>query len=363
MFRFRRAGTCSRFRPGPGAGSRLPLKPGWKFYLKGVAMRAVRCVAYGEPKDLRIEEVADPVPGAGEVLIEVEAAGLGYVDALFVRGTYQVKLPLPFTPGSEVAGTISAVGEGISAELIGQRVMALSPLGALAEKIALPAAICTAVPEGMSAEAAAGFLISYCTALYGLENCGALKAGETVLVLGAAGGVGMAAIDVARAMGATVIAAASSPAKRKACEAHGADMTLDYSEPEWRKSLDALTARRGVNVVYDPVGGAYSETAFRCLAPGGRHLVVGFAAGEIPKIPLNLPLLKRASIVGVDWGGYIRANPAANGPLLKRLTEWFEAGRIHPEPSSSYPLDQAGAVLQRLLERGNIGKPVISFAA
>jgi NADPH2:quinone reductase len=326
-------------------------------------MRAVRCVNYGEPRDLRIEELPEPVPGPGEVLVAVEAAGLGYVDALFVRGTYQVKLPLPFIPGSEVAGTIEAVGEGLPGELLGTRVMALSPKGALAEKLVLPSAVCSSIPDEMSSEAAAGFLVSYCTALYGLETCGKLQPGETVLVLGAAGGVGMAAIDVAKAMGAKVIAAASTEEKRKAAKAHGADEVLDYSDPDWRKALDALTEKRGVNLVYDPVGGQYSETAFRCLAPGGRHLVVGFANGEIPKLPLNLALLKRSSLVGVDWGGEIRANPKANIPLMKTLTEWVVAGRIHPEPTASYPLDQAGEVLQNLLQRKSVGKPVIRVNA
>lgn len=326
-------------------------------------MRVVRCVNYGEPRELKIETADAPVPGSGEVLIAVEAAGLGYVDALFVRGTYQVKLPLPFIPGSEIAGRIEAVGEGLSGDLIGSRVMALSSRGALAEKVVLPAAMCAPVPDGMSLEAAAGFLVSYCTALYGLENCGALKPGETVLVLGAAGGVGMAAIDVAKAMGARVIAAASSEEKRAAAKAHGADMVLDYSEPDWRKALDALVEKRGVDVVYDPVGGAFSETAFRCLAPGGRHLVVGFANGEIPKLPLNLALLKRASLVGVDWGGEIRANPKANIPLMKKLAEWAAAGKIHPEPAATYPLEEAGNVLQRLLERKSVGKPVIRMDA
>lgn len=326
-------------------------------------MRAIRCVNYGEPSELRVENLEEPVPGPGQILLDVEAAGLGYVDALLVRGTYQVKMPLPFVPGSEVAGVIEAVGEGVSSDLIGSRVMALSPRGALAEKVAIPAAVCSTIPDEMSAEAAAGFIVSYCTALYGLENCGHLQPGETVLVLGAAGGVGMAAIDVAKAMGARVIAAASTAEKRDAAKAHGADMVLDYSDPDWRKALDALVKKRGVNLVYDPVGGAYSETAFRCLAPGGRHLVVGFANGEIPKLPLNLALLKRASLVGVDWGGEIRANPKANGPLLHKLCDWVAAGKIHPEPTASFPLEDAGDVLQRLLERKMIGKPVIRVAS
>jgi len=322
-------------------------------------MRAIRCVTYGEPSTLHVEALDEPVPGPGQVLLAIEAAGLGYVDALLVRGTYQVKMPLPFIPGSEVAGVIEAVGEGVSGDLIGERVMAMSMAGALAEKIVLPVAALTTLPDEMSAEAAAGFLISYCTALYGLETCGHLQPGETVLVLGAAGGVGMAAIDVAKAMGARVIAAASTAEKREAAKAHGADMVVDYTDPDWRKALDALLEKRGVNVVYDPVGGAYSETAFRCLAPGGRHLVVGFANGEIPKLPLNLALLKRASLVGVDWGGELRANPGFNGPLLEKLIGWAVAGKIHPEPTASFPLEEAPIVLQRLLTRAMIGKPII----
>ncbi|MFN4354805.1 NADPH:quinone oxidoreductase family protein [Parvibaculum sp.] len=326
-------------------------------------MKAIRCHAYGAPSSLTLEELPDLAPRAGEVVIETEAAGLGYVDALLIAGRYQVKTPLPFVPGSEVAGRVVALGEGVPEKMMGTRVMALSPRGALAEKLALPAMGCIPVPANMSAEAAAGFIVSYCTALYGFADCGHLREGETVLVLGAAGGVGMAAIDVAKAMGAKVIAAASTDEKRKAALAAGADFALDYSDPEWRKQLEPITGRRDVDLVYDPVGGDFSEAAFRSLAPGGRHLVVGFAAGDIPRIPLNLPLLKRASIVGVDWGGHIRANPASNIPLMQKLTEWVTAGKIHPEPAASFPLAEAPAVLQRLLDRESIGKPVIRFRA
>ena len=326
-------------------------------------MKAIRCHEYGAPSSLTLEELPDPAPRAGEVVIETEAAGLGYVDALLVAGRYQVKTPLPFVPGSEVSGRVVALGEGVRENMMGTRVMALSPRGALAEKLALPAMGCIPVPANMSAEAAAGFIVSYCTALYGFDNCGHLRDGETVLVLGAAGGVGMAAIDVAKAMGAKVIAAASTDEKRKAALAAGADFTLDYSDPEWRKLLEPLTGRRDVDLVYDPVGGDFSEAAFRSLAPGGRHLVVGFAAGDIPRIPLNLPLLKRASIVGVDWGGEIRANPGSNISLMQKLTEWAAAGKIHPEPAASFPLAEAPAVLQRLLDRESVGKPVIRFGA
>lgn len=326
-------------------------------------MRAFLVHDYGAPSALKLEETPDPSPEAGEVILDVEAAGLGYVDALLVAGRYQVKTPLPFIPGSEVAGRISAVGEGVSEGLIGQDVMGLSPRGALAEKLAVPAAVCLSRPAGLSAEAAAGFLVSYCTALYGFKDCGALQPGERVLVLGAAGGVGMAAIDLAKGMGAEVIAAASTQEKRQAAIARGADFAIDYTDHDWRKQLEPVTGRKDVDVVYDPVGGAHSETAFRCLAPGGRHLVVGFAAGEIPKLPLNLALLKRASLVGVDWGGHVRADPTANAPLLKELAVMISEGRISPSADQVFPFEEAPDVLQRLLDRTSLGKPVIRVSA
>ena len=325
-------------------------------------MRAIVCTAYGAPALLSLTTRPEPVPAPKEVLLETEAVGLGYVDALFVAGTYQVKLPLPFVPGSEIAGRVIAVGADVPTDLIGTRMMALAPHGALAERVTVPAAACTPVPAAMSAEAAAGFIVGYCTALFGLADCGHLNPGETVLVLGAAGGVGMAAIDVARAMGATVIAAASTPEKRAAAADRGADFVIDYADPDWRGQLEPLTGRRDVDVVYDPVGGDYSEVALRCLAPGGRHLVVGFAAGAIPRIPLNLALLKRCAIVGVDWGGHIRAHPGANVPLLRKLVEWVEAGRIDPQPTAIAAFEAAPQVLQALLERRSVGKPVVSFA-
>lgn len=324
-------------------------------------MRAIVCNAYGDPRDLVLTDVPAPSASAGEVIIQVEAAGLGYVDALHVRGGYQVKKPLPFIPGSEVAGLIIAIGSDVSPELMGQRVTALSPNGGLAEKIAVPATSCMQLPDGFSSDAAASALLNYCTGLYGLETCGQLRAGETVLVLGASGGVGLAAIDIAKGLGATVAAAASSDDKLASCRARGADLTVNYSQPDWRKTLETELAGRPLTVIYDPVGGAWSETAFRCLSPGGRHLVVGFAGGEIPRIPLNLPLLKRSSIVGVDWGGYVRNNPADAAPVMQRLADLVSSGKITPRPTATYPLDEAPWVLEQLMTRGNVGKPVIVF--
>jgi NADPH2:quinone reductase len=324
-------------------------------------MQAIHCIAYGEPKDLVLAEIPAPVAAAGEVVVAIEAVGLGFVDGLYVRGGYQVKKPLPFIPGSEIAGTVIALGEGAPAALLGRRVMALADRGGLAEEVAIAATRCVPLPDFFGSAAAASSFVNYSTGIYGFENCGALQPGETVLVLGASGGVGMAAIDIAKGLGATVVAAASSADKLAACLARGADFTVDYSTAEWRKALDRTLDGRPVNVVYDPVGSIWSETAFRCLAPGGRHLVVGFAGGEIPRIPLNLPLLKRASIVGVDWGGYVRAEPAAAPPIYQRIIDLVGLGKIQPRPSATFPLKQAPAVLTRILARENIGKPVIVF--
>lgn len=325
-------------------------------------MRAIVCNAYGDPRDLVLTELPAPSAGPGQVIIEVEAAGLGYVDALHVRGGYQVKKPLPFIPGSEIAGRIIAVGDGVSSQRIGQRVVAQSPNGGLAEQIAVPASSCMQLPDSFTSEAAASALLNYCTGLYGLEDCGQLRAGETVLVLGASGGVGLAAIDIAKGLGATVAAAASSDDKLASCHARGADLVVNYSQPDWRKALEAELAGRPLTVIYDPVGGVWSETAFRCLSPGGRHLVVGFAGGEIPRIPLNLPLLKRSSIVGVDWGGCIRNNPADAIPVMQRLVDLVASGKITPRPTATYALAEAPMVLEQLMTRGNVGKPVITFA-
>ena len=325
-------------------------------------MRAVQCHEYGDPSKLTIENIADPSPGTGEVIVAVEAVGLGYVDALRVRGGYQVKDRLPFIPGNEIAGRVVALGEGVTASMTGRRVMAVSRNGALAERIRVPAQDCVEIPAAMSSAAASCFIVSYCTALYGLQTCGRLQRGETLAVLGAAGGVGLAAIDVGKAMGARVIALASSAEKLELARRSGADFAVDYSIADWRKRLQDVAGVAGIDVIYDPVGAPYSETAFRCLRPGGRFLVVGFATGSIAAIPLNLPLLKRSSIVGVDWGGLVRGEPDANLPLLRQLADWVELDRLHPQATSQHPLEEAPAVLQALLERRSLGKPVVLLA-
>lgn len=322
-------------------------------------MRAVQCHEYGDPSQLTVEDIPEPRPGPGEVVVAVEAVGLGFVDALRVRGGYQVKNPLPFIPGSEIAGRVVARGAGVPPDLEGRRVMAVSRYGGLAERIRTDAADCVPVPDRMDAAAASGFIVSYCTALYGLDICGRLQPGETLAVLGAAGGVGLAAIDVAKAMGARVIALASTQDKLELARRRGADLAVGYGAADWRQRLQEAAGPAGIDMVWDAVGGPFSETAFRCLKPGGRLLVVGFAAGAIAAIPLNLPLLKRSSIVGVDWGGLVRDQPQANIPLLQRLAAWIEQGRLQPQATSRHPLEQAPAVLQALLERRSLGKPVI----
>ncbi|WP_431858262.1 NADPH:quinone oxidoreductase family protein [Azospirillum sp.] len=324
-------------------------------------MKAMQCTAYGDPPELRVGEIGDPVPGPGEVLIAVEAVGLGYFDAVLVSGKYQEKPPLPFVPGREHAGRVVGLGDGVDPALLGARVAAIAFQGALAERSVAHAAHCLILPPGMDAVTAGSLLSAYATSLYALETCGALRAGETVLVLGGAGTVGAAAIDVAKALGGRVVAAASSDEKRAYCRRRGADMVIDYTQPAWRDALRELVG--GVDVIVDTVGGPVSEPAFRSINPGGRHLVVGFASGEIPRMPLNLALLKRGSIVGVDWGGFMQKDHAGNRALMGRLRDLLCAARLHPEPTSVHQLDEVGLVLRSLVERRSIGKPVIDMRA
>ncbi|MCL4182797.1 MAG: NADPH:quinone oxidoreductase family protein, partial [Burkholderiaceae bacterium] len=265
-------------------------------------MKAVLCKAWGPPESLVIEDVPSPVPGAGEVLIDVHAAGVNYPDALIIQKKYQLQPALPFSPGAEVAGVVAAVGEGAGPWKPGDRVIANTPFGGYAEQLVAPAARVVPIPDGMDFPAASAYVLAYGTGLYALKDRAKLAAGETLLVLGAAGGVGIAAVQIGRALGAHVIAAASSQDKLALCREHGADATIDYAAEDLRERIKALTGGRGPDVIYDPVGGPYTEQAFRSIAWEGRHLVIGFAAGEIPKLPLNLPLLKTASLVGAFWG-------------------------------------------------------------
>lgn len=321
-------------------------------------MRAIVCNEFGPPDALEWIDLNEPQPAEGELLIDIAAAGVGFVDGLMIQGRYQVRPPLPYYPGSEFAGTIAAIGSGVSGWQVGQRVMGLGS-GAFGERLVIGSDRVIGLPDALDDATAAGFYINYATALYGLRDCGGLQREETVLVLGAAGGVGSAAIAVAKAMGANVIAAASSPAKRQAACDWGAADSVDYTAENWRERLRECCGEQGLDMVYDPVGGAYSEAAFRSLSPGGRHLVVGFAAGDIPSLPLNLPLLKRASLVGVDWGGESRANPTVNHELLTTLMSWIDDGSLHPAGVVTRPMSEVRTALVEQLEGKIIGKLVL----
>ncbi len=323
-------------------------------------MQTVVCEQFGPPSQLQLQEVPAPEAADKEVVVDVHAAGVGFVDGLMVQGLYQVKPPLPYYPGSEFAGTVAALGAGVDNLQPGDRVMGLTSQGAFAAQVAVNAASLTKLSKNLPTTVAAGFYTNYATALFGLRDCGRLQAGETVLILGAAGGVGSAAICVAKAMGARVIAAASSQAKREAAVSYGADDSVDYSQEDWRAVLKEKTAATGLHMVYDPVGGTVAEPAFRSLSPGGRFLVVGFASGTIPKIALNLALLKRSAIVGVDWGGEARANPSINRELTATLMQWVDEGRLTPAPVQQRPMSEVREALTAQLAGGLIGKLVLT---
>ncbi|MFC6880457.1 MULTISPECIES: NADPH:quinone oxidoreductase family protein [Actinomadura] len=314
-------------------------------------MRAVVCEELGS---VVVKEAGPVEPGPGQVVIAVEAAGVNYVDALFVHGRYQIKPEPPFVPGGEAAGTVVAAGAG-SAPEPGTRVLAMCGLGAFAERIAVPAAAAVPIPDRLDAARAATFAQSYCTGLFGLRERAGLKAGETVLVLGAGGGVGLAAVQVAVALGARVLAGASSAAKREAALAAGAEAVVDTSAEDVKSAARAWSDG-GVDVVYDPVGGALADPALRALREGGRHVVIGFASGDIPSLPLNQVLLRNRAVVGVDWGAWQMADPAGQRALLGELLELVADGRLDPVAPRTEPLGSAGPVLDDLLGRRVVGK-------
>ena len=324
-------------------------------------MKAVLCKQYGPPESLVIEELPAPRPGPGEVVVAVKAASVNFPDVLIIQNKYQFKPPLPFSPGSELAGVVKEVGVGVSSVRPGDRVMAFTTYGAFAEEVKTEAARLLPIPDGMDFKSAAAFVLTYGTSDHALRDRGALRAGETLLVLGAAGGVGLAAIEIGKALGARVIACASSDEKLAVCREHGADATINYAAEDLRERIKSLTERRGVDVIYDPVGGAYSEPAFRSIAWRGRLLVVGFAAGEIPKLPLNLALLKGASVVGVFWGDFARREPKAFAGSIAQLGLWFREGKLRPHVSKIYPLEKAADALRLMAARQVKGKVVLAL--
>ncbi len=323
-------------------------------------MRALVCNEIGSFEDLAIEAVDDPTPGDGEVLIDVAAAGINFPDLLIVRGQYQFKPPPPFVPGGECAGVVAAVGDGVRRLSVGDRVIGMGLAGAFAEKTAMPEAAVVPVPAGMDFETAAGVAFTYGTSYYALKQQARLAAGETLLVLGAAGGVGTAAVELGKLMGARVIAAASSEEKLAAAAAAGAEAGVDYSREPLKERVKELTGGQGANVVYDPVGGDYSEQALRATAWDGRFLVIGFAAGEIPRIPLNLVLLKSARVVGVFWGAWTKRDPAASARNFEELQAMFEGGRLAPRVTA-FPLEEHQKALGLLAGRRAAGKLVLTM--
>lgn len=320
-------------------------------------MRAMVCTELGS---LSVAEMEDPQPGPGQLLIAVEAAGVNFVDGLFVQGRYQIKLPPPFVPGSEVAGTVRAVGPDAAGPPPGTRVVAMCGLGGFAEQVVVPAAAALPIPDRLDAARAATFTQSHCTALFALRDRGGLSAGESVLVLGAGGGVGLAAVQVATALGATVLAGASTEDKRRAALAAGAAAVVDTTS---RSVKDAARefCDGGVDVVYDPVGGDLADPALRALRSGGRHLVVGFASGTIPSLPLNQVLLRNRTVVGVDWGAWSMAEPAAQRALLTELLDMVAAGALDPVAPTTAPLEDAPTVLDDLLGRRVTGKVALAL--
>jgi NADPH2:quinone reductase len=323
-------------------------------------MKAIQIREFGDPSAVTACDIDPPgAPGAGQVRLNVSGVGVGYFDGLLIRGDYQIRPELPFVPGSSMAGVVDAVGEGVDHLREGQPVAAFALHGGLAEQVVLPAASCAPLPDGFDLEAAANFFISWATSVYGLREIGHVGDGETVLVLGAAGSTGTTAIQCSKALGARVIACASTDDKRAHCSERGADHVVDYTAHDWRERVKEITEGRGVDAVYDPVGGELAEPALRLLAPGGRYLVVGFVTG-IAKIPLNLPLLKRCSIHGVNWGGSVMADPSVVPPVIRTLVEWTATGRIDPAPSTVYPLERTGAAFAALFGRRSLGGIVIT---
>jgi NADPH:quinone reductase len=322
-------------------------------------MKAILCRELGALENLALDEVPSPVAGPGQAVVSVKAAGVNFPDVLVVQGKYQFRPALPFSPGGEIAGIIKEVGEGVTRLKVGDPVLGVSTHGGFAEEALVDASALVPIAQGIDFTVAAAVMFAHGTALYALKDRAQLGAGETLLVLGAAGGVGLAAVEIGKLRGATVIAAASTESKLAVCKTRGADHTINYTNHDLKDSVRALTDGRGVDVVFDPVGGTLSESALRVTAWNGRFLVVGFASGEIPRIPLNLPLLKGASIVGVFWGEFVRREPARSAENARELLSAVAAGTIKPFVSARYPLANTVDALNALARREVTGKVVI----
>lgn len=324
-------------------------------------MRALVCHKHGTPKNLEIRELPEPSLGDGEVRVAVKACGINFPDVLMIAGRYQVQPDLPFIPGAEFAGEIIEVGPGVTRLKTGQRVLALCGHGAMAEQACVAAELVVPIPDNMNWETAAGFILTYSTSYHALKQRARLQPGETLLVTGAAGGVGLTAVELGHLAGARVIAAASSAEKLDLAAEYGASEFINYTEDSLLERVRDITNRQGADVIYDPVGGEMFDQLLRCVAWNGRILVIGFAAGDIQKIPANLPLLKGASVVGVFWGRFAETEPAAQAENTRELLEHFAAGRLKPHVSQVFPLDDASAALDCLAERRAMGKVVVKI--
>jgi len=321
-------------------------------------MKALLCEALGPAQSLVVRDLPEPRPGPGEIAIRVTAAALNFFDTLVIEGRYQVKPPLPFSPAAECAGTISAIGDGVTNWKVGERVAAWLGHGGARETVVVPADAAVAVPDTLSDEQAAGLFVTYGTAMHGLIQRGRIAPGETLAILGAAGGAGLAAVEIGALLGARVVACASSPEKVALACAHGAQEGLDYAANDLRAGLRRL-APDGLDALYDTVGGPLAEPALRAMGWGGRYLVVGFAGGEIPKIPLNLLLLKGCDLRGVFWGDFVRREPAAHRANMDRLLSWAAAGRIRAHVHATFPLEQAAEAFALIADRKVQGKVVL----
>lgn len=322
-------------------------------------MKAIVCNSYGPPSNLTYGDAPDPIPAANEVLINVKACGVNFPDTLIIQGLYQFKPEMPFSPGSDVAGVVEAVGEKVKGFKPGDEVVAMIGWGGFAEKTVANSRVVFPKPPGMDMVNAASFLMAYGTSYYALKERGQLKEGDTLLVLGAAGGVGLTAVELGKLMGARVIAAASSDEKLAVCREYGADEVINYSKEDLKNRAKELTGGKGADVIYDPVGGSYAEPALRAIGWQGRYLVIGFAAGEIPKIPLNLALLKGCQIVGVFWGSYAQREPGHNMQATLQLIQWFNEGKLKPRIHDTYPLSNAAQALEDMMQRKVKGKAVV----
>jgi NADPH2:quinone reductase len=325
-------------------------------------VKAILCKAYGPPDSLVVEDIPSPVAGPGEVVVSVKTASVNFPDVLIIQNKYQLKPPLPFSPGSELAGVVKSVGDGVTRWKPGDPVMAITGYGAFAEEVKVDVNRLLPIPGGMDFVSAAAFGLTYATSEHALCDRGELKAGETLLVLGASGGVGIAAIEIGKVLGARVIACASTDDKLAICREHGADDTINYATEDLRERIKAITGGKGADVVYDPVGGTYTELALRSIAWRGRLLVVGFAAGDIPKIPLNLTLLKGCAIVGVFWGEFTRREPQRFLAAMDKLERWFAEGKLKPHVSATFPLERAADALAMMAGRNVKGKVVLTVA-